>query len=186
MTQSMAIQRRDLITGSKSQKNTTHMPLKEGKEQLCSARTNGIQSAHLLQSFMDVGAYTSSSNRDTDEATDAKHCRPQGQKAAKERRKGKGKGKLGKGRLSDESVGQFNNMQIKKSEAIEKMAADAREHAQAIAIQAEADKEKVKMEKIKQFNELLKIDTSSYSESQKARHEKTLDFLSNEIYGVEK
>lgn len=109
------------------------------------------------------GAYTSSSNRDTDEATDAERCRPQGQKAAKERRKGKWKGKLGKGRLSDESVGQFNNMQIKKSEAIEKMAADAREHAQAIAIQAEADKEKVKMEKIKQFNELLMIDTSSYS-----------------------
>lgn len=66
------------------------------------------------------------------------------------------------------------------------MAHAASEHAQAIAIQAEADKEKVKMEKIKQFNELLMIDTSSYSESQKARHEKMLDFLSNEIYGVEK
>nr|ABA93651.1 hypothetical protein LOC_Os11g28280 [Oryza sativa Japonica Group] len=99
MTQSMAIQRRDLITRSKSQKNTTHMPLKERKEQLCSARIIGIQSAHLLQSFMDVGAYTSSSNRNTDEAADAEHRRPQGQKAAKEQRKGKGKGKLGKGDL---------------------------------------------------------------------------------------
>jgi len=51
------------------------------------------------------GAYTSS-NRDTDEATERR--RPQGQKAAKEQRKGKGK--AGKTWFSDENVAQFNGL----------------------------------------------------------------------------
>jgi myo-inositol catabolism protein IolC len=63
------------------------------------------------------------------------------------------------------------------------MAAAAREHDQALATMAAADKEKVKMEKMKQFKELMMIDTSSYSEAKKAHHVKMLDFLSDEIYG---
>jgi biotin-(acetyl-CoA carboxylase) ligase len=57
------------------------------------------------------GAYTSSSNQDTDEATE--RCRPQGQKAAKEQQKGKDK--AGKTWLSDENVAQFNDLQVEKS-----------------------------------------------------------------------
>jgi hypothetical protein len=56
------------------------------------------------------GAYTSS-NGDTDEATERR--RPQGQKAAKEQRKGKGK--AGKPWLSDENVAHFNSLQVEKS-----------------------------------------------------------------------
>lgn len=57
------------------------------------------------------GAYTSSSNQDTEEAQEIDRPRPQGQKAAKEqrKRKGKGKGKAGNGRLSDDSVGQLSS-----------------------------------------------------------------------------
>ncbi|KAF8708528.1 hypothetical protein HU200_029893 [Digitaria exilis] len=90
------------------------------------------------------GAYTSS-NQDTEEADQTEHRRPQGQKEAKEQRKGKGK--VGKGRLSDDNVGQFNNLQTRKSEVIETMAAAAREHAQAIADMAAADKDKARIEK---------------------------------------
>ncbi|CAL5032199.1 unnamed protein product [Urochloa decumbens] len=137
------------------------------------------------------GAYTSSSNRDTDDAADTDRPQPLGQKQAKEQRKAKGKGKVkgkekvGKGQLSEENLEEFNNLQDKKTEAIEKMAAAAREHAAAIDKMAEADKEKVKMDKIKQLTELMKIDTNSYSPTQKARHEKLLDFLTDEIYRKE-
>ena len=120
------------------------------------------------------GAYTSSSNQDTEVAEETEHRQPPGQKQAKEQRKGKGK--LGNGRLSDENVEQFNNLQARKQEAIENMAAAAREHAEAIAIMAATDKEKLKMEKIKQYKELLMIDTSSFNEAQKKRHENMLDY----------
>jgi hypothetical protein len=45
------------------------------------------------------------------------------------------------------------------------MAAAAREHAQALVQNAatKKEKEKVKVEKIKEYKELLMIDTSSYS-----------------------
>jgi hypothetical protein len=63
------------------------------------------------------------------------------------------------------------------------MAATAKEHAQALVQNAATEKEKVKVEKIKEYKELLMIDTSSYSEEQKASLKKMLDFLSNDIYG---
>ena len=47
------------------------------------------------------------------------------------------------------------------------MATAAREHAQAIVAMAATDNEKLKMEKIKQYKELLMIDTSSFNEAQK-------------------
>ncbi|KAG2639790.1 hypothetical protein PVAP13_2KG045700, partial [Panicum virgatum] len=83
------------------------------------------------------GAYTSSSNQDTEVAEETEH---------------------------HENVVQFNNLQARTQEAIDNMAAAAREHAQAIAA---TDKEKLKMEKIKQYKELLMIDTSSFNEAQK-------------------
>jgi hypothetical protein len=63
------------------------------------------------------------------------------------------------------------------------MAAAAREHAQALAQHADVEKQKVKVEKIKEYKELLMIDTSSYSEDQKASLKKMLDFLFDDIYG---
>jgi hypothetical protein len=44
------------------------------------------------------------------------------------------------------------------------MAVAAREHAQALAQHAATENEKVKLEKIKEYKELLIINTSSYSE----------------------
>lgn len=95
------------------------------------------------------GAYTSS-NRNTDEAADAEHRRPQEQKAAK------------KWHMLQENM------------------------LKTLLFRLKLTKRRRRWKKIKQFNELLMIDTSSYSESQKTHHEKMLDFLSNEIYGVEK
>jgi len=63
------------------------------------------------------------------------------------------------------------------------MAAAAREHAQALVQHATTEKEKVKVEKIKEYKELLMIDTSLYSEEQKASLKKMLEFLSDDIYG---
>jgi tricorn protease-like protein len=63
------------------------------------------------------------------------------------------------------------------------MAAAAREHAQALVQNVATKKEKVKVEKIKEYKEPLMIDTSSYREEQKASLKKMLDFLSDDIYG---
>ncbi|KAL6606467.1 hypothetical protein ACP70R_042120 [Stipagrostis hirtigluma subsp. patula] len=56
-------------------------------------------------------------------------------------------------------------------------AAADKEKAEALAAQAAAEMEKVKIEKkkMKYLNELLRTDTSSYTEAQKARHKKMLD-----------
>ncbi|KAF8660320.1 hypothetical protein HU200_057896 [Digitaria exilis] len=121
---------------------------------------------HKRNKLSESGAYTSSSNQDTEVADDTERRRPPGQKHAKEQRKGKGK--MGKGRLSNEVVGQFNNLTTRKHEAIDNMASAAREHAAAIAAMAAADAQKLKMEKIKQYNELMLIDTSSFTETQKS------------------
>ncbi|EAZ18322.1 hypothetical protein OsJ_33854 [Oryza sativa Japonica Group] len=62
---------------------------------------------------------------------------------------GRGRGKGSWGRVGYQMKVWDNSIicKSKKSEAIKKMAHAASEHAQAIAIQAEADKEKAKMEK---------------------------------------
>ncbi|CAL4920607.1 unnamed protein product [Urochloa decumbens] len=109
------------------------------------------------------GLYTSSSNQETEDGDQADRRRPQGQKKAKEQKRGKGK--AAKGLLSDDNVGQFNFLQASKNQAIENMTAVAREHAQAIKKMVAADKERARTEKINKFTELMMIDISSYSES---------------------
>lgn len=52
----------------------------------------------------------------------------------------------GKCHSSDDNVGQFNDLQSRKSEVIENMAAAAGVQAQATAIIAAADKDKVRVE----------------------------------------
>ena len=81
------------------------------------------------------GAYTSSSNLDMDKASAEVHHRPIGQKAAKAQKKGKGKvsSHCSEGSLSNDIVNSFNDFQLKKLQAIEKMAEATSEHAKAIA-----------------------------------------------------
>ena len=81
------------------------------------------------------GAYTSSSNQDTDEGSAEVSRRPMGQKAAKAQKKGKGKvaSHCSEGYLTNNIVHSFNDFQLKKLQAIEKMAEATSEHAKAIA-----------------------------------------------------
>ncbi|CAN6307217.1 unnamed protein product [Urochloa humidicola] len=130
------------------------------------------------------GAYTSSSNQDTDEASAAANRRPIGQKKAKAQLKGKGKvsSQSSEGNLSNETVSSFNDFQLRKSEAIEKMSEATSEHARAIAEQIAAKKEKAKEAKIDRYLKLMSIDINNLSDDQKARHEKVLNHLTKQLF----
>ncbi|KAG0549195.1 hypothetical protein BDA96_01G234400 [Sorghum bicolor] len=95
------------------------------------------------------GAYTSSSNQDTDEGEKFKEVRPEGQKKAKARMRGKGKGKAipqsPLGLQPDEDMVLFHDAMLKRASALEKT--------------AEASKEQVRMEKIKNYMQQFDKDT---------------------------
>jgi hypothetical protein len=90
------------------------------------------------------GAYSSSNKESEGEEESGRP--PQGQKAAKAQQKGKdkAKAKCGAGILTNENVQQFNELQLRKSIAAEKMAA-------AALLQAETEKEKTKAEKLDKY-----------------------------------
>ncbi|KAF8733548.1 hypothetical protein HU200_014850 [Digitaria exilis] len=71
---------------------------------------------------------------------------------------------------------------LRKSEAIEKMAEAISEHAKAIAEQTAAKKEKAKADKIDKYLKLMTIDISTFSDEQKARHERVLNRLTKELF----
>ncbi|KAG2587470.1 hypothetical protein PVAP13_5NG143600 [Panicum virgatum] len=85
------------------------------------------------------GAYTSSSNQDTDEAETFKEVRPEGQKKAKARMRGKGKAipQSPLGSQPDEDMVLFHDAMLKRASALEKT--------------AEASKEQVRMDKLKNY-----------------------------------
>jgi hypothetical protein len=87
------------------------------------------------------GAYTSSSNQETDEGDSFKEVRPEGQKKAKARMRGKGKGKTLPqsllGSPPDEDMVLFHDAMLKRASALEKI--------------AEASNEQVRMKKIEKY-----------------------------------
>jgi hypothetical protein len=115
----------------------------------------------------------SSSNKEADGEEESARP-PQGQKAAKAQQKGKDKAKAKSGILTNENVQQFNELQLRKSIAAEKMAA-------AALLQAETEKEKTKAEKLDKYLNLIDKDTSGYSDSQKLRHEQVVEYLAKEL-----
>ena len=131
------------------------------------------------------GAYTSSSNQDTDEASATASRRPIGQKQAKAQRRGKAKAAshYAEGNLSNDTVHSFNEILLRKSEAIEKMAQATSEHAKAMAEQAATKKEKLKAAKIDNYFKLMTIDTTNFNDKHKAGHEKVLHRLTKELFG---
>jgi len=120
------------------------------------------------------GAYSSSYKESEGEEESARPS--QGQKAAKAQQKGKdkAKAKCGAGILTNENVQQFNELQLRKSIAAEKMAA-------AALLQAENEKEKTKAEKLDKYLNLIAKDTSGYNENQKLRHEQVVEYLAKEL-----
>ncbi|CAN6231240.1 unnamed protein product [Urochloa humidicola] len=124
------------------------------------------------------GAYTSSSNQDTDEASAAAaNPRPPGRNMSRAKLKGKGKSTAQclTDRLSNETVQVFNDSQLKKTEAIEKMASATTEHAKAIADQNNIDK-------MSKYIQLMTIDTRNFCPAEKARHDMVLNYFTKELF----
>jgi len=119
---------------------------------------------------------TSSSNQDIDEASAPANPWPPGRNIS--RAKPKGNSKLRSqclaDRLSNETVQIFNDSQLKKTEAIEKMALATTEHAKAIADQNNLDK--------MEYIQLMTIDTTNLSAAEKARHDKVLNYFTKELF----
>ena len=99
------------------------------------------------------GAYTSSSNQDTDKGETFKEVRPEGQKKAKARMRGKEKGKAIPqpllGSQPDEDMVLFHDAMLKRASALEKT--------------AEASKEQARNEMIQKYMDQLDKDTSNMS-----------------------
>ncbi|KAL6614841.1 hypothetical protein ACP70R_037111 [Stipagrostis hirtigluma subsp. patula] len=120
------------------------------------------------------GAYTSSSNQDTEEETRSKEKRPEGQKKAKARLKGKA--------VAGSPLGnQPSQNMVLYHEAVSIKAAALFKSAEATAKSAEAKKEQTRMEKYQTYLKLLYKDTSQYSEAKLKRHEAILDLLAKEL-----
>ena len=118
------------------------------------------------------GAYTSSSNQDTDEAETFKEVRPEGQKKAKARMRGKGKGKVIPqsllGSQPDEDMVLFHDAMLKRTSALEKI--------------AEASKEQARNEMIQKYMDQLDKDTSNMSPTVLKLHEQLLQSLAKELF----
>jgi hypothetical protein len=130
-----------------------------------------------------TGAYTSS-NQDSEDADPAIRCRPPGRNAAKAQQKGKGKSVHSEDNISNENVNLFNELQLRKTIAAEKMA-----EATLIKVEAEAknkmtynEMEKAKLQKLSMYMALLDKDISSYDEEAKKGHKQMLAYLSAQLF----
>ncbi|CAO2210280.1 unnamed protein product [Urochloa humidicola] len=110
------------------------------------------------------GEYTSSGNPDSQEV-ETNRTRPEGQKAAKLKKKVKGKEKQQSSNLEDD---EFNETIDRRTVALEKL--------------AESQKERAKNARLKTYLNLMKTDTSNYDEDTLRRHKQVLDVLFKEIF----
>ncbi|XP_040377727.1 glutathione S-transferase T3-like [Oryza brachyantha] len=134
------------------------------------------------------GAYTSS-NQDSEDADPAARCRPPGRNAAKAKQKSKGKLVHSEDSISNENVNLFNELQLRKTIAAEKMAEATLVKAEAAKVKAEAEnkmaeaeKEKAMLQKMDKYMALLDKDTTGYDEVAKTRHEQILVYLAKELF----
>ena len=134
------------------------------------------------------GAYTSS-NQDSEDIDPVIRCRPPGRNAAKAQQKGKGKSVQSQDSISNENANLFNELQLRKTIAAEKLAEATLIKAEAIKAKAEAEnkiadneKEKAKLQTLGMYMALLDKDTSSYDEEAMERHKKMLAYLSEKLF----
>jgi len=104
------------------------------------------------------GAYTSSSNQDTEGETMSREVRPEGQKKAKARLKG-----IGKSAAPSPLSSQPSQNMVMYHETMSMKAKSAR------------------AKKYNTYLKLLEIDTSNYSEKEKNRHESILDQIAKDL-----
>ncbi|CAO2163042.1 unnamed protein product [Urochloa humidicola] len=120
----------------------------------------------------EYGAYTSSSNPDTDEGDRQKEKRPEGQKRAKSKIRGKGKEKTlpqsPLGMQPDEDMVLFHDAMSKRADALAKTAAVAAE--------------KVRFDKIAKYMEYMDKDTTNFSAARKKVHDQICAQLEKELF----
>ena len=134
------------------------------------------------------GAYTSS-NPESEDADPSSRCRPLGQNAAKAQQKNKGKLVYSEDSISNDNVQQFNELQLRKTAAAEKMVEATLVQAEAAKTKVEADnkmadaeKDETKLQKIEMYMVLLRTDTSGYDERTKAGHDQMLALLAKDLF----
>uniref|UniRef100_A0A453MDH4 Myb-like domain-containing protein n=1 Tax=Aegilops tauschii subsp. strangulata TaxID=200361 RepID=A0A453MDH4_AEGTS len=152
-------------------------------------RSYSVEEMNKRNKLNALGAY-SSPTQAIDEEGELQ--RPPGRntsKDAKDKHKSSSKSKCS-GSLTSESVDKFNEIQLRKSIAAEKMADATLIQAEATKVQAEAEnerveteKEKIKVDKLSKYLDLLHKNTSAYDDAQKKRHEQVLNFLANDLFG---
>jgi hypothetical protein len=122
------------------------------------------------------GAYTSSSNQETEEEIACKERRPEGQKKAKERLRGKGKCSASSplGNQPSQNMVLYNKAIKIRAEALLKT-------AEAQTKYSAAKNEETRMAKWQLYVKLKGKDTSNYSEKQLQRHEAMLNKLAKEL-----
>lgn len=121
----------------------------------------------------ETGAYTSSSNQESEDASPSERRRPEGQKMAKAKMKGKEKkltSEMSLESIKAEKVKVYREATMRKAEAMEKA--------------AEAANMKAKVELMGKYLDLMAVDTSEYNTEQKARHEKMLEFMQMQLFSA--
>ncbi|XP_039840744.1 glutathione S-transferase T3-like [Panicum virgatum] len=123
------------------------------------------------------GAYTSSSNHDTEEETVGKQLkRPEGQKKAKAKLKAKGKN------ISPSPLGEQPTQNMVLYHQASSLRAEATiKAAEATAKAADARIEEARTKKLLAYIKLSEKDTSGYNEADLKRHEAIVDKLLKEI-----
>jgi len=133
-------------------------------------------------------AYTSS-NQDSEDANPAARQRPPGRNTSKAQQKAKGKSVHSEDNISNENINLFNELQLRKSIAAEKMAEATLTKAQAAQTKAEAENKmadteakKTKLQIMETYMVLVDKDTTNYDEASKARHEEILAYLAKQHF----
>ncbi|CAO2141687.1 unnamed protein product [Urochloa humidicola] len=117
------------------------------------------------------GAYTSSSNQESQEATSpSKEPRPEGHKQAKARLKGKEK------RHSSDMT-----LESLKTEKMKLYHEATQVKAAAVAKAAEATERKANVDLLNKYLEMTAVDTTGFSDVQLQRHEIALNFLQRKL-----
>ena len=126
------------------------------------------------------GAYTSLSNQEIEEKTERKEKCLERQKAAKQRKKGKGAPST-LGDKPSQNMVLFHEAITTKAAALLKAAEATLIGAEAKKEKATAKKEKARAEKYQMYLKLMEKDTSTFSEAKLKRHENVLDQLAREL-----
>jgi hypothetical protein len=82
-------------------------------------------------------------------------------------------------------VKSFNDFQLKKLQAIEKMVEATSEHAKVIAKQAATNEGKTKDKKLSKYLKLVTVDTTNFSAEQKASHDIILKRLTKKLFSAD-